>query len=69
VSLKDHEEAKKWYKADRPVASRQYMYGPQITTFYTRWLKWNPTSKGGISHRYKGYLVRKREESEAGAAM
>jgi hypothetical protein len=66
VSLKEREEAKKWYKADRLSSSR--LHGLTISSAYTVWLKWNLTSKGGKSHNYKGDPVRKREE-EAGAAM
>jgi hypothetical protein len=37
VSSKAREQAKKWYKADRPSASRQY--GPTVASAYTVWCK------------------------------
>jgi hypothetical protein len=64
--MREREETKKWYKADRPSSSR--LHGPTVSSAYTVWLKWNPISKGGKSHNYKGDLVRKRED-ESGAAM
>jgi hypothetical protein len=66
VSVKEREEAKKWYKAKKPSSSR--LYGPIVTCAYRLWLKWNLTSTGGKSPFYKGDLVKEREE-EAGAAM
>jgi hypothetical protein len=66
VSVKEREEAKKWYNADKPASSRAY--GPTVTSAYRLWCKWNLTSTGGKSPFYKGDLVKKREE-EAGAAM
>jgi hypothetical protein len=57
-----------------PTSSRKL--SPLMRSFNIVWLKWNPTSEGGIPTNYKGYQVRKREESEgegvegeAGAAM
>ena len=68
--MKEREEVKKWYKkwykADRPSASR--LYGPTVTSAYTVWCKWNTTSTDGTARFYKGDLIRKRKE-EAGAAM
>jgi hypothetical protein len=70
LSVKEREEAKKWYNADQPSSSR--MYGPTVTSAYRLWLKWNLTSTGGKAPYYKGDLVKKREEeaeTESGAAM
>jgi hypothetical protein len=66
LSVKELEEAKKWYKADKPSSSR--LYGPTATSAYRLWLKWNLTTTGGKSPHDKGDLVKKRDE-EAGAAM
>jgi hypothetical protein len=69
LSVKEREEAKKWYNADQPSSSR--MYGPTVTSAYRLWLKWNLTSTGGKAPYYKGDLVKKREEvaTAVGAAM
>jgi hypothetical protein len=66
VSLRDCEQAKKWFQAARPSASKQY--GPIDTSSYRLWLKWNLSRMGTKSKLYKGDLVRKREE-EAGVAV
>jgi hypothetical protein len=63
------EQAKKWYKAEMPTSSRKL--SKQMRSFNTVWLKWNLTATGGIPTNYKGYLIKKREESDgdAGVAM
>jgi hypothetical protein len=84
VSVKEREEAKKWFNAEQPSSSR--VYGAKVLAAYTVWLKWNPTSTGKFSSNNRGHLVRSlsykagpmwhrkreeesEEESEAGAAM
>ena len=66
VSVKLREEAKKWFQAARPTASRKY--GPTIYMFYITWVKWNLTATGGKRKNYKGHLIKKRDEA-AGASM
>ena len=74
VPERDSVQAMKWYKAERPSSSRTF--SPHMRSFLTVWLTWNLTGTVGIPTNYKGYQVRKREESEgegedgeAGAAM
>ena len=70
VGVKERTEAQKWFMAERPSSSR--LLGPDVSSSYYQWLKWNLTGTGNPSQTYKGYLVIKREEeeeTEAGAAM
>ena len=67
VPERDCVQAMKWYKAERPSSSRTF--SPHMRSFYKVWLKWNLTGNSGIPTNYKGYEVRKRGESETGAAM
>ena len=67
VGVKERTEAQKWFMAERPSSSR--WLGPDVTSSYYQWLKWNLTGTGNRSQIYKGHLVIKREETEAGAAM
>ena len=66
VSLKEFEQAKKWFQTVRPSSSNRD--GPTVTSAYRLWMKWNLTRTGAKSRLYKGDLIRKREE-EAGAAL
>ena len=70
VGVKERKQAQKWFMAERPSSSR--WLGPDVTSSYYQWLKWNLTGTGNPSQAYKGHLVIKREEeeeTEAGAAM
>jgi hypothetical protein len=67
VGAKELKEAQKWFQASRPSASR--LLGPEVTSSYYQWLQWNLTTTGTRSPTYKGDLIIKREETEAGAAM
>jgi hypothetical protein len=52
---------------NKPSSSRSL--GPEVSASYYQWLKWNHTATGNLSQTYKGHLIIKREETEAGAAM
>ena len=68
VPTKELKEAQKWFQVkNKPTASR--LLGPEVSASYYQWLKWNHTSTGTLSPTYKGHLMIKREETEAGAAM
>ena len=76
VSVKEREQAKKWYSAS-------LIHGVEFRAANYAWLKWNLTSRGNPSRHYKGHLVREKdnldwsdheedeeaEEAEAGAAV
>jgi hypothetical protein len=67
VGVKERTEDQKWFQASRPSSSR--LLAPDVTSSYYQWLKWNLTGTGKPSQTYKGHLVIKREETEAGAKM
>ena len=46
VSVKEREEAKKWFNAEQPSSSR--VYGAKVLAAYTVWLKWNPHINGQV---------------------
>ena len=60
VSLKDCEQAKRWFKTVKPSSSK--LYGPIVSAAYRLWLKWNISRSGVEPHGYKGGLIKKREE-------
>ena len=75
VSVKEREQAKKWYSAS-------LIHGVEFRAANYAWLKWNLTNKGNPRPHYKGHLVREKdnrdfsdhgeeeeEEEEAGAAV
>ena len=69
VPLVYRDQAKKWWRADRPSSSRKWFAThPEVLSAYNSWLKWNLTKQGGKPDNYKGDLVKKRDE-EAGAVM
>jgi hypothetical protein len=67
VGVKERTEDQKWFQASRPSSSR--LFGPEVSASNYQWLKWNLTSTGSRNIHYKGDLIIKREETEAGAAM
>jgi hypothetical protein len=78
VSVKEREQAQKWYMAERPSAS--IIHGVEFRTANYARLKWNLTNKGNPSTHYKGHLIKKKdnrdfsdhgeeEDEEAGAAV
>jgi hypothetical protein len=67
VGVKERKQDQKWFQASRPSSSR--LLGPDVSSSYYQWLKWNLTGNGNPSQTYTGHLVIKREEEEAGAAM
>jgi hypothetical protein len=62
VGVKEREQAHKWIQAGRPSSSR--LFGPDVSSSYYQWLKWNLTGTGNPSNQYRGHLVRKRKEEE-----
>jgi hypothetical protein len=68
VPPKELKEAEKWFlMKNKPSSSRSL--APEVSASYYQWLKWNHTATGNLSQTYKGHLIIKREETEAGAAM
>ena len=68
VAPKELKEAEKWFlMKNKPSSSRSL--APEVSASYYQWLKWNPTSTGSFSPQYKGDIIIKREETEAGVAM
>ena len=80
LSVKEREQAQKWYMAERPSAS--LIHGVEFRAANYAWLKWNLSSKGNPRPHYRGHLVREKdnhdfsdhgeeeeEEEEAGAAV
>ncbi len=72
VSVKEREQAKKWYSAS-------LIHGVEFRAANYAWLKWNLTNKGNHSTHYEGHLVKEKdnrdfsdhgeEEDEAGAVV
>jgi hypothetical protein len=53
--------------APRPSSSRKYIAThPEVLAVYNSGLKWNLTKKGGKPHKYKGDLVKNRDEEAGG---
>jgi hypothetical protein len=77
LSVKEREQAQKWYMAERPSAS--LIHGVEFRAANYAWLKWNLTNKGNHSTHYEGHLVKEKdnrdfsdhgeEEDEAGAVV
>ncbi len=67
VPLAYRDQAKKWFKADKPPCTRKY--GSSVTSAFYLWVKWNSTEKSGyFKGEPKSLLIKKRDE-EAGTAM
>ncbi len=70
VPLAFRDQAKKWFKADKPPSVGKY--GPIVTSAFYLWMKWNSTEKSGyFKGEPKSLLIKKRDEAMAavGAAM